>query len=45
MEPPLSVSLIAAEKSQEHLRVEFQLTLEDIFTTAIGHLSKRTLAK
>jgi trehalose 6-phosphate synthase/phosphatase len=45
MEPPLSVSLISAEKSQEHPRVELQLTPDDIFTTAVGHPSKRTLAK
>ena len=45
MEPPLSVSLISPDKSQEHLPVELQLTPEDIFTTAVGHPSKRTLAK
>jgi len=45
MEPPLSVSLISTEKSQEHPTVELQLTPDDIFTTAVGHPSKRTLAK
>ena len=45
MEVPLSVSLVDAEKTQEHPRVELQLTSEDIFTTAVGHPSKRTLAK
>lgn len=45
MEPPLSVSLISPEKSQEHPRVDLQLAPEDIFTTAVGHQSKRTLAK
>jgi len=45
MEPPLSVSLISPENSQEHPSVELQLTPEDIFTTAVGHPSKRTLAK
>jgi len=45
MEPPLSVSLISTEKSREHPRVELRLSPEDIFTTAVGHPSKRTLAK
>jgi trehalose 6-phosphate synthase/phosphatase len=47
MDPPLSVSLvdIDTEKPREHPRVELQLTPEDIFTTAVGHPSKRTLAK
>jgi trehalose 6-phosphate synthase/phosphatase len=44
MEAPLSVSLVGAEKTLELPRVEMQLTPEDIFTTAVGHPSKRTLA-
>ncbi|KAI0298635.1 trehalose 6-phosphate phosphatase [Multifurca ochricompacta] len=45
MDPPLSVSLVADEKIHTHPRVELQLTPEDFFTTAVGHASKRTLAK
>lgn len=49
MDPPLSVSLVdaAAEggKSREHPRVELQLSPDDLFTTAVGHPTKRTLAK
>lgn len=45
MDPPLSVSLVAEEATREHRRVELQLTPEDLFTTAVGHPSKRTLAK
>jgi len=45
MEAPLSVSLVSTETTREHLPVELQLTAEDIFTTAVGHPSKRTLAK
>jgi len=45
MDPPLSVSLVSAEKAREKQRVELQLTPEDMFTTAVGHPSKRTLAK
>lgn len=49
MDPPLSVSLVDATtedgKTREHPRVELQLGPEDIFTTAVGHPSKRTLAK
>ena len=46
MDTPLSVSLVADESTSEHpSRVELRLTPEDIFTTAIGHPSKRTLAK
>ncbi|KAH9074284.1 glycosyltransferase family 20 protein [Lactarius deliciosus] len=45
MDPPLSVSLVAEERTREHPRVELQLTPEDLFTTAVGHPSKRTLAK
>jgi len=45
MDPPLSVSLVSPEKAPEKGRVELLLTPEDIFTTAVGHPSKRTLAK
>jgi trehalose 6-phosphate synthase/phosphatase len=45
MDTPLSVSLVPEERTREHLRVELRLTPENIFTTAIGHPSKRTLAK
>ena len=45
MDAPLSVSLVAEERTREHPRVELQLTPEDLFTTAVGHPSKRTLAK
>jgi trehalose 6-phosphate synthase/phosphatase len=45
MDPPLSVSLLAEERTREHQPVQLQLTSEDIFTTAVGHPSKRTLAK
>jgi trehalose 6-phosphate synthase/phosphatase len=45
MDPPLSVSLVAAEKARQYPRVQLQFTPEDIFTTAVGHPSKRTLAK
>ncbi|KAI0000127.1 glycosyltransferase family 20 protein [Russula compacta] len=44
MDPPLSVSLIPAEKGRVLPRVELQLTPEDMFTTVVGHPSKRTLA-
>jgi trehalose 6-phosphate synthase/phosphatase len=45
MDAPLSVSLIAEDRIRDHQRTELQLTPEDIFTTAVGHPSKRTLAK
>lgn len=49
MEPPLSVSLVGAAteggKPREYPRVELQIGPEDIFTTAVGHPTKRTLAK
>ncbi len=49
MEPPLSVSLVDVTtedgKTREHPRVELQFGHEDIFTTAVGHPSKRTLAR
>ncbi len=48
MDPPLSVSLVestADGKVCEYPRVELQLSSESTFTTAVGHPSKRTLAK
>lgn len=49
MDPPLSVSLVDPTtedgKTREHPRVELQLGPEGLFTTAVGHPSKRTLAK
>jgi trehalose 6-phosphate synthase/phosphatase len=49
MDPPLSVSLADATtedgKTREHPRVELQIGPDDLFTTAVGHPSKRTLAK
>jgi trehalose 6-phosphate synthase/phosphatase len=45
MDAPLSVSLVAEERDREHPRVELRLTPEDLFTTAVGHPTKRTLAK
>lgn len=45
MDPPLSVSLVTSGGAHQHTRVQLQLTPEDIFTTAVGHPSKRTLAK
>jgi trehalose 6-phosphate synthase/phosphatase len=49
LDPPLSVSLVDATtedgKTREHPRVALHLGPEDIFTTAVGHPSKRTLAK
>lgn len=45
MDPPLSFSLVAEERTREHPRVELRVTPEDLFTTAVGHPSKRTLAK
>jgi trehalose 6-phosphate synthase/phosphatase len=45
MDPPLSVTLLAEERTREHSPIQLLLTPEDIFTTAVGHPSKRTLAK
>ncbi|KAI0063941.1 trehalose 6-phosphate phosphatase [Artomyces pyxidatus] len=45
MEAPLSVSLLTTEKEQEHPVVTLNLSSSDIFTTAVGHATKRTLAK
>ena len=45
MDPPVSVEPVADDSTRKHLPVELQLTPEDLFTTAVGHPSKRTLAK
>ena len=42
MEPPLSVTLLASDKKYEP--VELAIEREAVFTTAVGHSSKRTLA-
>lgn len=42
MQPPLSVTLI--EKGEGPKPVDLALTSEDVFTTAVGHTGKRTLA-
>ncbi|KAG2363016.1 trehalose 6-phosphate phosphatase [Suillus spraguei] len=42
MEPPLSVTLV--DKNKEHGDVELAVSPEAVFTTAVGHSSKRTLA-
>lgn len=41
---PLSVTLIAKEPASHFPPVELALTREGVFTTAVGHSSKRTLA-
>ena len=45
MDAPLSVSLLDSEKDKEHPRVKLALHPDDVFTTAVGHATKRTLAK
>ncbi|KAG1748389.1 trehalose 6-phosphate phosphatase [Suillus paluster] len=42
MEPPLSVVLV--DNTKEHTDVELAVSPEAVFTTAVGHSSKRTLA-
>ena len=43
MEPPLSVTLV--EKSADTPKpVDLAVTSDDVFTTAVGHTGKRTLA-
>ena len=45
MEPPLSVTLLAGKDTQEKFEpVELAIEREAVFTTAVGHSSKRTLA-
>ncbi|KAI0041612.1 glycosyltransferase family 20 protein [Auriscalpium vulgare] len=45
MDPPLSVSLLNTGKEETHPTVSLALHAGDIFTTAVGHATKRTLAK
>ncbi|KAI0035788.1 trehalose 6-phosphate phosphatase [Vararia minispora EC-137] len=45
MQPPVSVSLLATEKAAAHPPVQLALRVADVFTTAVGHATKRTLAK
>ncbi|KAF9809969.1 hypothetical protein IEO21_07199 [Rhodonia placenta] len=44
LEPPLSVTLLAKEPSTKFDPVDLAITRESVFTTAVGHSSKRTLA-
>ena len=45
MEPPLSVTLLAGKDAQASFQpVELAIEREAVFTTAVGHSSKRTLA-
>lgn len=44
MEPPLSVTLLAEDSNQKFEPVELAIEREAVFTTAVGHSSKRTLA-
>ncbi|TCD60628.1 threalose-6-phosphate phosphatase [Steccherinum ochraceum] len=44
MEPPLSVTLLANGKDEKFEPVELAIDREAVFTTAVGHSSKRTLA-
>ena len=44
LEPPLSVTLLAKDSAEEYKPVELAIEREAVFTTAVGHSSKRTLA-
>lgn len=44
LEPPLAVTLVAGEDAGKFEPVDLALTREGVFTTAVGHSSKRTLA-
>lgn len=44
MEPPLSVTLLAQNDAVKHEAVELAIRRDAVFTTAVGHSSKRTLA-
>ena len=44
LEPPLSVTLLANEDSAKYEPVELAIKRDAVFTTAVGHSSKRTLA-
>lgn len=44
LEAPLSVTLLAKDSAEELKPVPLAIEREAIFTTAVGHSSKRTLA-
>ncbi|KZV61342.1 glycosyltransferase family 20 protein [Peniophora sp. CONT] len=44
MEAPISVKLLAEDKDAQHPALPLALKHGDIFTTAVGHATKRTLA-
>ncbi|CCM05832.1 uncharacterized protein FIBRA_08068 [Fibroporia radiculosa] len=44
LDAPLSVTLLAKEPTTTYEPVDLRLTHEGVFTTAVGHSSKRTLA-
>ncbi|EMD35685.1 glycosyltransferase family 20 protein [Gelatoporia subvermispora B] len=44
LEPPLSVTLLAKESTTKFEPVELAISRDAVFTTAVGHSSKRTLA-
>ena len=44
MEAPISVKLLAEDKDAQHPSVPLALKRGDVFTTAVGHATKRTLA-
>lgn len=45
MDPPLSVTLLASPNDQNNFKpVELAIHRDAVFTTAVGHSSKRTLA-
>ncbi|TFY57743.1 hypothetical protein EVJ58_g6839, partial [Rhodofomes roseus] len=44
LDPPLSVTLVTGEGAEKFKPVDLQLTREGVFSTAVGHSSKRTLA-
>ncbi|ETW77810.1 glycosyltransferase family 20 protein [Heterobasidion irregulare TC 32-1] len=45
MDPPISVSLVTKDATEELMTKSLALTPHGVFTTAVGHPSKRTLAK
>ena len=44
MDPPLSVTLIEDTKAEKLQPVDLAIQSDAVFTTAVGHSSKRTLA-
>ena len=44
MEAPISVQLLAEDKDAKHPSISLALKSGDVFTTAVGHATKRTLA-